>query len=113
MIECEARCIANVAEGSINSSQIRIEGIGLEHCKGEPGAASLSVFSCFLPSVAVFRSGDVAGTDVSRNSWWAFAMSQEILEHRVAIKWRNVSSIQHSFRRRGVASVTKFSNKGV
>ena len=99
-------------EGRINSSQIGIEGIGFEHCKGESGAASLSVFTCLLPAVAVFGGGDVARANVSRNSWWAFAMSQEILEHRVTVRRRDISSIQHSFSSRGVASVTKFSNKG-
>ena len=52
------------------------------------------------------------GMHVSGDSWWAFAVGQEILEHRVTVRWGDISSIQHSFGSGGVASVTKFSNKG-
>ena len=110
-VECKSRGIANVSEGGIDSSQVWIECICFEHRKGESRAASLGVFSSFLPAAAVFGGGDVSGTDVSGNSRRAFAMNQKISEHRVTVIRGSVGSVQHCFSSGSVAGVAKFSNK--
>ena len=51
------------------------------------------------------------GQTSAGNSRRAFAVGQEISEHRVTVTGRNVGSVQHCFSSRGVAGVAKVSNK--